>query len=287
MSPSNLKPEVLWHYCSNDSLVSIVKSKSIRLSSLSLSNDYMEGKLIQSLLKEEVRKQLGPNFNHKVLERVFLVIEAFTDGLGFCLSEEPDLLSQWRGYADNAQGVSIGFSRKELSEKIESLEVKDTVLERVSYSKKAHEEILRPIVQKIIELFNNGLLSEPKMGGLLVENPVEKFNDEMNNFQLAHQEIARQLILIKERLFLVKSEAFSEENEWRILRINDKKYTEADFYSRGSTIVPYTLLDLPCNSIREIILGPKNNTPPDVVKMMLENNGFKTTSVKISEASYR
>ena len=29
---------------------------------------------------------------------------------GFCMSEEGDLLSQWRAYAVNAAGVSIGFN---------------------------------------------------------------------------------------------------------------------------------------------------------------------------------
>lgn len=31
-----------------------------------------------------------------------------------CFCEEGDKLSQWRGYADNGRGVSIGFSEQEL-----------------------------------------------------------------------------------------------------------------------------------------------------------------------------
>ena len=39
----NTIPEPLYHYCSNEAFCSILKSKSLWLSSLSLSNDKMEG----------------------------------------------------------------------------------------------------------------------------------------------------------------------------------------------------------------------------------------------------
>lgn len=37
-------------------------------------------------------------------------------GLGFCLSAERDLLSQWRGYTGDGAGVAIGFNRLYLEE---------------------------------------------------------------------------------------------------------------------------------------------------------------------------
>lgn len=39
------------------------------------------------------------------LQQAFAAQEQFIDGLGFCLSEQSDLLSQWRGYAGDATGV--------------------------------------------------------------------------------------------------------------------------------------------------------------------------------------
>ena len=45
------------------------------------------------------------------LQRRLSYLSALVDGLGFCLSKKGDLLSQWRGYADDAFGVSIGFEK--------------------------------------------------------------------------------------------------------------------------------------------------------------------------------
>jgi hypothetical protein len=41
---------VLYHYCSTSTFVSIISGKSIWLSSLNLSNDTMEGKLVAETL---------------------------------------------------------------------------------------------------------------------------------------------------------------------------------------------------------------------------------------------
>ncbi len=38
--------------------------------------------------------------------------------LGVCFSEERDLLSQWRGYADNGSGFSITFDKGKLEKAI-------------------------------------------------------------------------------------------------------------------------------------------------------------------------
>ncbi len=37
---------ILYHYCSTDTFFNIVKNRSLWLSSLAQSNDYMEGKLV-------------------------------------------------------------------------------------------------------------------------------------------------------------------------------------------------------------------------------------------------
>lgn len=62
--------------------------------------------------------------------------------LGFCLSEDGDVLSQWRGYADNAQGVAIGFE-------IENL--------RISTEKESQHEFgaqLVPVLYDAVESLN-------------------------------------------------------------------------------------------------------------------------------------
>jgi hypothetical protein len=47
------------------------------------------------------------------------------------------------------------------------------------------------------------------------------------------------------------------------------------------------LFDLPTQAIQEVIIGPKNLTPPEVVQSFLGNNQFLNVSVKRSQATYR
>lgn len=53
----------------------------------------------------------------------------------FCLSEEADLLSQWRGYADDGRGVCIGFKKEALELYLKTkVENNSITLNKVLYS---------------------------------------------------------------------------------------------------------------------------------------------------------
>ncbi|MCX5827610.1 MAG: DUF2971 domain-containing protein, partial [Deltaproteobacteria bacterium] len=108
------KMTVLYHYCSTSVFVSIIENRSIWLSSLNLSNDSLEGKLVAEIVARISTSDGLDQASSEELQKGVNFIEQIVDGLGFCLSEEGDLLSQWRGYAEDATGFSIGFSKKYL-----------------------------------------------------------------------------------------------------------------------------------------------------------------------------
>ncbi|HSL78822.1 MAG TPA: hypothetical protein VK877_04105 [Pseudolabrys sp.] len=100
--------DVLYHYCSTSAFHAIVEAAAIRLSSLSLANDTLEGKIVSTAIERlAFRDKLDAPVRAE-LSRAIQALEKILDNLGFCLSEEGDLLSQWRGYAADATGVSIG-----------------------------------------------------------------------------------------------------------------------------------------------------------------------------------
>ena len=101
---------VLYHYCSNDALFSIISGSSIRLSSLLQSNDTNEGRLVTGLVQDILEEHDLSSDHAYELTELIDDFEALNVGFGLCLSEKGDLLSQWRGYANDASGVSIGFS---------------------------------------------------------------------------------------------------------------------------------------------------------------------------------
>ena len=76
-------------------------------------------------------------------------------GVGFCLSEEGDLLSQWRGYAADASGVVIGFSRNYLDWLCSSNlpdELGGLNLHKVDYAASAHDSRVAPTSDFLIRM---------------------------------------------------------------------------------------------------------------------------------------
>lgn len=208
----------LFHYCSTSTFTSIVSRKSIWLSSLSLSNDTMEGRLVTQTFERLLsQSNVGAEEMDLIREALKFAEELF-DGLGFCLSEKPDLLSQWRGYAGNAQGFSIGFAKDYLQELAEAKEDGELSfhLSKVMYEPSEHESALKPTYDEIKGLIDSGKLIRPKFGLISAPDP-----EEMEKLYKKHEQSVRALYTKTANSFrnfyTLKSKAFSEEAEWRLV----------------------------------------------------------------------
>ncbi|WP_193073463.1 DUF2971 domain-containing protein [Pseudomonas sp. FME51] len=134
----------LYHYCSAQIFVEIISRRQIWLSSMKLSNDTMEGRLVR-VLSEQIFAMDAVNLQKADQFRSYIeVFDEHFDGFGFCFSEAGDLLSQWRGYADNGAGFSIGFSPRYLKHLVlESYQNKDYFdLKQVIYDEDAQLKML-------------------------------------------------------------------------------------------------------------------------------------------------
>ncbi len=214
-------PDILYHYCNTDSFVSIIRNQSIRLSSLSLSNDSMEGRLIKSVLLKLAERD-GLNEDAKVELRESLAFnERYFDGLGFCLSFYGDLLSQWRGYADDACGVSIGFGVPYLRSLVrsESLNYPHFDIYQVRYKKAEHEAEIGDVYTELRKLINAGAFQRPGMTGLLdARSPLQITADD-EGIKRANEQLMLKLYELAPKQFTLKAAAFSEEKEWRLVSV--------------------------------------------------------------------
>lgn len=123
---ANRTPRILYHYCSLETFQNIVENKSIWLSDVQKSNDskeleWIKGQCRYYILKtwldyiksmdheQRLNKVTVENYNE--IEKLEKLIQDYnyTKTWAFCLSEKKDDLSQWRGYADDGLGISIGF----------------------------------------------------------------------------------------------------------------------------------------------------------------------------------
>ena len=234
---------------------------------------------LQSHYREQLRKQF------EFFEKIF-------DGVGFCLSQEGDLLSQWRGYAQDARGVSIGFSREyllALSDVPRSKEKSGFRLSKVRYSPSDHEAKLEPTYQELRRLIDEGALHTPTALSILHSEAEASAKAEQTK-KLSHS-LALRLLSLSLGQFELKSSAFSEEQEWRLISPVAKQLADDCLYrSAQNRVIPYrvvNLIDLGIPSITDVVLGPKHQTPKNIVEAMMKTAGFDDVRVHMSQASYR
>lgn len=285
---------ILYHYCSNNDFHSIIGNRKIWLSSLSLSNDSMEGKLVAEILARIAKADGLDQTATQRLQESVSGLEQVIDGLGFCLSEDGDLLSQWRGYAADATGVSIGFSKdylEQLAAADRNQEKPGFTLQKVEYDLETQESLIKPTYKKIKELINKGAFKFPGKYNLLdIRSHDEvKRNNEM--IKAAFSQLSITVLLLFEKLFLLKTRAFREEREWRLISYLVKTGDDiCSFRALNDRIVPlreFELLESESSSIVEVILGPKNKTPNYVIESFLKQSGFANVTILRSEATYR
>ena len=281
--------ETLYHYCPTKSFLDIISSRAIRLSSLSLSNDTMEGKLVSHIFEKLLNDlKLGPEETEDVKNAIKFV-ETIFDGLGFCLSEKPDSLSQWRGYADDGRGFAVGFSKDYLDEliKIENADGPYRLV-KVLYKESEHIEALQPALEGIRKLIASGGLIRPRLGTILAPISDEEFEHRLRNYL---NTLVVNFWLTFPSIHKLKGHAFSEEAEWRLLSFHSENDIDNIFFKESrDKIVPYReliLKPLSSNSIIKVYVGPKNITPDHIIRKLLRINGIEKVEIIPSSATYR
>jgi hypothetical protein len=209
------------------------------------------------------------------------------------MSEEPDLLSQWRAYSDNACGTSIGFNSDYLhglgTTKMNRGDEFNLALSKVEYNIESQKELIRQPLSYILERTGKGAF-EPL--SLLTHTPEAE-----ERRKQAYRSLSMAVFLLFPFLHQFKNPAFQEEREWRLTSLVTPKESTGgmdmhrmDFRSLTDRIIPYraiALEQLNSKSILEIVLGPKNITPEHVVEAALIRHGWKDVTVRRSSASYR
>lgn len=200
--------ELIYHYCGADTFHAICLNKKLRFSDLHSMNDYMERHWGYDVWEEAASgllDSIGKPFLDEI-DRVF-----HTSGfqgllLASCFSKNGDVLSQWRAYADDGAGYSIGFCAKELTQMPVSL------LE-VLYNR---EEQIREMNSLIRALYEAEQSEEKKFA----------------------REFVKACYITGTDMAAYKNPAFSEEEEIRLVHLLDITATEhaAKFVDGGGTM---------------------------------------------------
>jgi len=227
-------PKQLFHYTTKEGFLGIIKSKELWASHILYQNDYLEYNLALDILKETIKK------NKNVLIKYHIEINSVFDELKIwlnkcfyvvSLSEEKDILSQWRGYANTIPGFCIGFKKYYLNQL--KTDYENIVIAKCIYDRTQQDSF-------ILELLNDSL---------------NNVSDKTNKNSTLSSQIALRMMSYAP---LFKHEKFKEENEWRIIipniKHNDKNF---DIRTGKSYFIPYYKLAFKKQEpIGDIIIGP-------------------------------
>ncbi len=271
----NFFPDVdtIYHYCSTDTFMNIIKKKQLWLTDISKMDDSAEENWAFSLIKSvyEDNKNTSEIYPQDCFEGVAKSLTACSRKFISCFSEEADILSQWRAYADDGAGFSMGFSVEKLKITKNIINFDDhpsdptkIYLLKVLYEQDKQKEFISRCIKRVAE--------SPG------EEPYQSDNV-LPNYAIA-----------------LKNPTFAEEKEWRLIlpvntyaydlylkknACNKKACDEFLFRETCRGISPYITYTFDSSALTEVKLGPKNKATKQDIKLFLNKYGF--TNVKIDD----
>lgn len=242
----------LYHYTDQNGFLGIFENQELWATKIQFLNDDNEYKLAlkiaDKLLKEKI-ENLDDSTLESRLSYYLKIIPSIKDmNLCVCsLTEQGDLLSQWRGYSNSLGGYSIGFNPFALEPFIWE---QDCKLSKCIYDPVVHKNVIEEIIDGMISDY----LDEPLL------EPDDKEHDSYESGEVF-------LDRLGEIAPLIKDPNFAEEAEWRITSIVD--FDQLEFRAGKSMLVPFFKLRLDSRKdnnfdqlIDEVIVG---HTPhPDL-----------------------
>lgn len=289
---------IVYHYCSLESLNSILKNRSLRLTNILKSNDSMEISWICRYYDAEFKRayeNASDLFRSKISsERLMGYVKLFTDEFFnenhadfryyvTCFSYQNDLLSQWRGYADDGRGAAIGFDLDVLKEVVtvspEISKPSIVSLHKISYSETEQREVVHQIVHELVDEIEKILQKEEQCRESI---------EEKQDYEIVY----------------MKNPFFREESEIRLCEFSPKQFLMGrevelslgarlynySYYVKESQLISYVDFDFSdCldQLIKELVIGPKCLMSERDMEYYLTTLGLSNCRVKKSQGTYR
>jgi len=254
----------VYHYCNLEVMYKIITAGKIRVCNALASNDENEYNYAERWIKKNRKfiadDEIGAlNLLEDILDSVHEMMVPYVT----CFSRHGNILSQWKGYAADGTGVSIGFD-------IEKIKIG---------TRKLIKELELSDLKRILKHWKDGACIEiPSIFWTSVEydegekdNFIRAMVNELKNALDDKEETEkikeRMQAIILAALIIFKDKPFKEEDEIRIVVWDSLRFKNGDnerideglekkFEVRNGKFIGYYELDIK-NSITKIILGPK------------------------------
>lgn len=246
--------ELIYHYTSLEALTGIIKNKKVELwaTNYQYFNDPREYSFSKNVLRD-----------YSVKTKQEMDLDFYLYLISFCL--EGDSLNLWRFYSNDGYGISLGFDMDEL--KNNSTKDNNIIyeIEECIYCDESNK--LKSIEDKI-----NNLRS------ICINNPDE--NEKLACSLIKHisyeSEKEVRLILTEKKGFRVDQEEMENTDDLK-------------FRFSKDILVPYKIVKLPLDCLKEIYIGPKLNFEKTKcsIRLYLQSLGIEDSSIQILESKNR
>ena len=287
--PDTIPP--LYHYTSPAGLLGILTGKCIWLSQLNYSNDLVEYSYAISVI-QKVLEEYGLG------QAVKLDVTAMPATYSFSLSQNGDILSQWRGYCPQG-GYSVRFYQPQLDTMMKNNQL---TVGKCIYDKDSQEQFVRECIigYPTIEAYYNMVeidSSSHRPGYYVVD-------------------IAARLY---KYLPLIKHYKFAEEAEWRIfisysygsgsnldihgpflnlgplptiaVMDNEEAVKKLEFRSGRGMIIPYLKIALASDNesvcAYDVIVGPTSDMSLSLISCQMLMKRYSGNEVHVSNIPYK
>lgn len=210
--------KTLFHYTDLKGLRGILENRAIWCGHVSSLNDPAElhygRELIKKILNEFIAKEESEEIRY-LINAMMVQVEAFGQAMFHtfisCYCESNNLLSQWRSYAANGGGYSIGldFSNKtKISSDISNLNnVSPLFLRKIIYNKSDQQNLVSSYLDKVINAVNSAIAKG--LGKQYKDMP--SYVPSVMAMQAAN--------VLLDMIITFKNPVFESEQEWRLVRV--------------------------------------------------------------------
>lgn len=286
--PANMAPEILYHYTSLSTFRLILANKTLWLSDISKMNDSKERIWLSEVFERVLKGRRESGLSSEEAAHYLYDFKLNNSPLFItCFSEDGDILSQWRAYADDGRGVSIGFRTDELRFPVHSrfidefMEEQQVAIAKCMYDRNGQEKMIADIVEYFDKLFKDLRQNHERYSAYAYDAFLDTATWCLRNMSC-----------------VTKHPGFSEEREWRAVywphSSAENVFFTASIGSKMQRIregleISYHewLMDNRDRLIAKVVLGPKSTLTDVEVTEELTRQGFRDFIIRRSDIPYR
>jgi len=289
---------IQYHYCGLSKLVAIIRRKTLRLGNLFYMNDSKEVAWFFDLARHRIEQYLGGANGESLdsgdeddkegLVELLSLLEKrrFDHVYAACFSSERDDLSQWRGYADDGRGVTLGIDLGRLTE-LSKKTAPTLEFMNVSYDEATQKEKVETLLEPLFAAESSESCSSSGSGPTPAVRVFRRFaylSPAFKNPAFSAEKESRLVVRTK-----VPPDSDEPPDQWSH-RWFEGFPSPVEFCECNGRLVPFTKIGVPVEVIRSVGLGPRFGGYENEIALRLflgKRLPGATVDVYRSQASYR